>query len=69
MYLPGKYSLIHSVEIKYVKPVFISFSPLKVRGEVMEKDDRFKRITVKVNIFDKNEVKVCRGIMQIGIIH
>lgn len=68
VYLPGKYSLIHSVEIKYVKPVFISSSPLKVKGEVIEKDDRFSKITLKVNIFDKNEVKVCRGIMQIGII-
>lgn len=68
VYLPGKYSLIHSVEISYAKPVFISSSPLKVKGEVIEKDDRFSRITVKVTIFDKNGVKVCRGIMQIGII-
>lgn len=69
VYLPGKYSLIHSVEINYVKPVFISSSPLKVKGEVIEKDDRFSRITVKVNIFDKNGVKVCRGLMQIGVLH
>lgn len=68
VYLPGKYSLIHSVEISYAKPVFVSSSPLKVRGEVIEKDDRFSRITVKVSIFDKNGVKVCRGVMQIGVL-
>ena len=56
VYLPGKYSLIHSVEINYAKPVFMSSSPLK-------------RITVKVNIFDKNGVKVCRRLMQIGVLH
>ena len=67
VYLPGKYSLIHSVEINYAKPVFLSSSPLRVKGEVIEKDDRFKMITVKVSIFDKNRVKVCRGVMQIGV--
>ena len=68
VYLPGKYSLIHSVEISYARPVFVSSSPLKVRGEVIEKDDRFSRITVKVSIFNKNGVKVCRGVMQIGVL-
>lgn len=68
VYLPGKYSLIHSVEISYAKPVFVSSSPLKIRGEVIEKDDRFSRITVKVSIFDKNGVKVCRGVMQVGVL-
>ena len=68
VYLPGKYSLIHSVEISYARPIFVSSSPLKVRGEVIEKDDRFSRITVKVSIFDKNGVKVCRGVMQIGVL-
>jgi len=28
MYLPGKYSLIHSLEINYIKPVFVS-SPVE----------------------------------------
>lgn len=69
VYLPGKYSLIHSVEINYVKPVFIESSPLTIKGEVISKDDRFSRITVKVYIFDKNNIKVCRGVMQIGVLY
>jgi len=69
VYLPGKYSLIHSVEINYAKPVFIESSPLTIKGEVISKDDRFSRITVKVSVFDKNNIKVCRGIMQIGVLH
>ena len=69
VYLPGKYSLIHSVEINFAKPVFVSSSPLRVSGEVIDKDDRFSRITLKVNIFDKNNAKVCRGIMQIGVLN
>lgn len=67
VYLPGKYSLIHQIELDYAKPVFLSSSPLRIRGEVIEKDDRFLRITVKVSIFDQQNQKVCRGTMQIGV--
>lgn len=69
VYLPGKYSLIHSVEISYAKPVFIKSSPLIIKGEVIEKDDRFSQIKVKVSIFDNQKQKVCRGIMKIGVIN
>lgn len=67
VYLPGKYSLIHSVEISYAKPVFITSSPLTVKGEVIAKDDRFSQITLKISIWDKQQTKVCRGIMKIGV--
>lgn len=67
VYLPGKYSLIHSIEISYAKPVFLSSSPLIIKGEVIEKDDRFSRISAKISIFDNQKRKVCRGIMKIGV--
>lgn len=67
VYLPGKYSLIHQVEISFIKPVFISSSPLNVIGKVVSVDERFKQIEVKYNIFDNNKNKVCRGIMKIGV--
>ena len=54
--------------ILVTKPVYTETSPLRVKGEVIEKDDRFSRITVKVSIYNKNEEKVCRGIMQIGVL-
>lgn len=69
VYLPGKYSLIHSVEISYAKPVFVKSSPLIIRGEVIEKDDRFSQIKIKVSIFDNQKQKVCRGTMKIGVIN
>ena len=68
VYLPGKYSLIHSIEMNYAKPVFLSSSPLKIKGEVIEKDDRFSKITIKINVFNKDGIKVCRGIMQVGVL-
>jgi acyl dehydratase len=66
VYLPGEHSLIHSVEISFVKPVFLSRCPLKINAEVIDKDERFSQITVKYVILDQSDSKVCKGIMKIG---
>lgn len=69
MYMPGKYSLIHSVETSFVKPVFLSSCPLKVVGKVKDKDERFNIIILKIDIFDKQGQKVCKGKMQIEVLN
>lgn len=69
VYMPGKYSLIHSVEINFIKPVFLSSSPLNVKAIVSNKDDRFKQIELKYSIYDKDNKKVCRGLMKIGFVN
>lgn len=68
MYLPGKLSIIHKIETNFLKPVFISKCPLLVTGIVKEKDERFKTITLKFEIFDNTNVKVCKGKMRIGFL-
>lgn len=68
VYLPGEKSLIHSIEVNFVKPVFLSKCPLTVHGKVISKDERFSQITIKFNIVDIQAEKVLRGIMKIGII-
>lgn len=55
MYLPGKYSLIHSFEdIKFLKPVYAG-DFLTITGEVMEKIDALKLIVVKAKITNQNK--------------
>ena len=68
VYLPGKYSLIHEVDILYKKPVFISDSPLTISGEVIEKNDLFKQFTIKFDILNKENKKVVRGTMKVGVL-
>lgn len=68
MYLPGKFSIIHTIETNFLKPVFLSKCPLNVVGIVKEKDERFKTITLKFEIFDTDRVKVCKGKMRIGFL-
>ena len=68
VYLPGKYSLIHSVEILFKKPVFISSNPLTIKGKVTEINDTFKQFTMNVEILNNKGEKVLRGKMKVGII-
>ena len=66
VYLPGKYSLIHSVEILFKKPVFISDSPLTIKGKVIDINEVFKQFTISFEILNNNSKKVSRGIMKVG---
>ena len=69
VYLPGEKSLIHSVEISFNNPVLLSNCPLEVVGKVIEKDDRFRQMTIKYTITDKNNTKVSKGKMKIGFLN
>lgn len=66
VYLPGKYSLIQGVQILMKKPVFTG-DEITVTGEVAEKFQPGKRITIKVNMINQYGEKVLRGKMEIGV--
>lgn len=67
VYLPGKYSLIHQVEINFINPVYIG-DILKIQGTVKTMDERFHTITLKIDIFNQDGKKVTRGKMRIGVL-
>lgn len=67
VYLPGEKSLIHSVEIKFVKPVFPG-DMLLVHGKVKEKNELFSVITLQITVSNQKGEKVLRGSMQIGVL-
>lgn len=66
MYLPGEKSLIQSVEVKFLKPVYIG-DVLEIKGVVEEKHDVFQRIELKVTATRNGTEKVLKGKMKIGI--
>ncbi|MDR1600389.1 MAG: dehydratase [Oscillospiraceae bacterium] len=78
VYLPGQNDLVHEVSIRLVKPVLIGngLDPsiqdrvaLTVTGKVVDKQDIFRRIIVKVTITNDSEggEPVLRGVMKIGV--
>lgn len=65
MYLPGKYSLIHSFdELSFLKPVFAG-DDLTIEGEVVDKDEELKLIRIKVTIKNQNNKTVSRAKMKV----
>ena len=65
MYLPGKYSLIHSFdEISFMKPVFVG-DELTVNAEVIDKDEALKMIRLKIVIKNQENKKVSRAKMKV----
>lgn len=67
VYLPGEKSLIQSVEINFTKPVFVG-DRLTITGEVVEKNELFQMIKMKVTITNSKNEKVVRGKMQVGVL-
>ena len=67
VYLPGERSLIHSVESKFTKPVYVG-DTLTISGQVTECNEMFSVFTMKTTIVNQNGEKVLRGKMQIGVL-
>lgn len=66
VWLPGEHCLLHSVEAKFAKPVFIG-DTLTVSGKVTEVNDTFGEITIKATIENQNGQKVTRGLIKAGV--
>ncbi len=65
MYLPGRYSLIHSFdELSFLKPVFAG-DELTVSGKVVDKNDDLRLIVLKVNIRNQEHKVVSRAKMKV----
>lgn len=68
MYLPGKYSLIHSFdEISFLKPVFVG-DKLTITGEVAGKEEALNLIHLKVTIRNQDNKLVSRARMKILVL-
>lgn len=73
VYLPGENSLIQSVEVKFVKPVFPG-EKITFTGKVSEVNDTFRFLVLKVTgtVTGEKEnerygTKVLKAVMQIGV--
>lgn len=66
VYLPGEHCLLHEVDAKFAKPVFIG-DTLTVTGRVAEVSETFGEITVKYSIANQDGKKVTRGMYKAGV--
>lgn len=67
MYLPGRYSLIHSVESKFLRPVYAG-DTLTVFGVVKEKEDAYHMLILGLSIKNQKGEKISKGTMQVMVL-
>lgn len=66
VYLPGEHCLLHGVDLKFAKPIFIG-DTLTVTGMVDEVNDTFREITIKASIVNQDGKKVTRAVIRAGV--
>ena len=66
VYLPGEFCLLHEVETKFKKPVFVG-DVLTVTGQVSEVQDAFGRIEIDARILNQDGKTVNRGRIIAGV--
>lgn len=67
MYIPGERSLIHQVECKFMKPVYVG-DRLLIHGEIKEKNELYHLIEISVTMHNQKQEKVFKGKMKVGVI-
>lgn len=68
VYIPGTHCLLHSVESKFLKPVYIG-DTLTVTGKIEELNDTFQMIKIKVEVKNQNGVKVSKSVIKAGCLN
>lgn len=67
VFLPGKYCLFHSIDTKFIKPVFIG-DELLVSGTVKEKREKFRQLVIQAIIKNQHNEKVSKAIITVGVL-
>lgn len=67
VYLPGKYSLIHSIDTKFKSPVFVG-DELTITGVVREKQDELKLIIIDAKIINQDSKVVSKALIKIIVL-
>lgn len=66
VYLPGEHCLLHQVDSKFTRPVFIG-DTLTVVGTVTEVNETFREITIRGEILNQDGKKVVRATIKAGL--
>lgn len=65
VYLPGKYALLNSINVDFLKPVYVK-DKLYIEGRIVELDNRFKIINIKSRITREENNLVSRANIKVS---
>jgi len=66
VYLPGRYSVLHGLNIQFMQPVYAG-DTLTIIGEVVFINEYYKQIEIKATIINQDKTKVSKALIKVGI--
>lgn len=67
MYIPGEYSLLHSMELKFLRPVYAG-DTLTVEGEVTDKQEGLRLLRVRAGIMNQHGKCVSKADIKVMVL-
>lgn len=67
VYIPGEHSLIHSVDVKFIKPTLVG-DKITIIGEVVEKNDTFRLLSIKASVRREDGTILSKAKMKVGVL-
>ena len=67
VHLPGKYCILHSIDIQFSNPVYID-DKLTITGKVSYINEAYKQFEIKAIIINQNNKKVSKSTIKVGVI-
>jgi len=67
VFLPGKYAMLQSINIKFIKPVFIG-DRLIISGTISHTNDVLKVVEIKAIIINQDNKKVSSSKIMVGLL-
>jgi len=66
VYLPGKYALLHGIDVEMKAPAFVG-DRLTVKGEITHLSDPFKRLEIKAAIVNGEGKTISKAKIRAGV--
>ncbi|WP_294496421.1 MaoC family dehydratase [uncultured Gemmiger sp.] len=66
VYLPGEHCLLHGVECKFARPIFVG-DTLTITGKVIHVSEAVAEAEIKATITNQDGKQVTRGIIKAGL--
>lgn len=68
VYLPGENSLIHSIDTKFLNPVYLN-DELEISGELSYINNSMRQLEVACKIVNQNNIKVSTALIKVGFLN
>ena len=66
MYLPGKYALLHGIDLEFKSPAF-SGDRLTVSGEIVYLNEAYRRLDLKARTVNQNARTISKAVIRVGL--